>query len=160
MIQVALLQEKDLNDVWNLEQICFPDDPWSLASFASEMENPYSVFLVAREEGSGKVVGYGGAWMATDVADVTNLGVDPAYRREGIGRQLLRLLIRIALQKGMEAITLEVRQSNMAAQGLYLAEGFIHVGVRKGYYRDREDAVLMTLNLQDREEEEYADFSH
>ena len=41
-------------------------------------------------------------------------------------------------------LTLEVRVSNFAAQGLYREHGFRLVGLRRGYYRDRgEDALVM-----------------
>jgi ribosomal-protein-alanine N-acetyltransferase len=44
---------------------------------------------------------------------------------------------------------LEVRQSNARARAIYLRRGFVHVGVRKGYYPapqgQREDAVVMSL---------------
>ena len=49
----------------------------------------------------------------------------------------------------MSILTLEVRQSNIAAQGLYRKYGFEEIGVRKRYYSDNnEDAVIMTKNLK------------
>jgi len=42
-------------------------------------------------------------------------------------------------------VTLEVRVSNLRAQGLYAKYGFKTVGERKHYYSDnREDALIMT----------------
>ena len=49
-----------------------------------------------------------------------------------------------------EAVLLEVRASNLAAQALYARLGFERVGLRKRYYADGEDAVLMTLLLRPR----------
>ena len=49
-----------------------------------------------------------------------------------------------------DLITLEVRESNDSARRLYDAHGFVVVGRRKNYYQDdREDAVVMTLDLRD-----------
>lgn len=49
-----------------------------------------------------------------------------------------------------ESVLLEVRASNKPAQRLYASLGFERVGVRKRYYGDGEDAVLMTLLLRQR----------
>jgi len=56
----------------------------------------------------------------------------------------------------MEAVFLEVRPSNPGAIALYLSEGFVQVGLRKGYYQapgGREDALVLKLDLlPDREQ--------
>ncbi len=148
MIQLELLKESDIDEILVLEQLCFPDDPWSRLSFENELTNPLSVFLVARDDETRKMMGYGGIWLMYDVADITNLAVHPDYRREGIGRELLQVLIQIAEEKGMNAITLEVRESNFPAQRLYESAGFVFCGTRKGYYRGTEDARIMTLEFK------------
>jgi [ribosomal protein S18]-alanine N-acetyltransferase len=71
-----------------------------------------------------------------------NVAVDPARRREGIGRALIEGLIARA---GTEAsYTLEVRVSNAAAIALYESYDFRRAGTRPRYYADNgEDAVIM-----------------
>ena len=60
--------------------------------------------------------------------------------------RLMRALIQLAADSGMIWMTLEVRRSNAAAQGLYRKLGFVDVGWRKRYYEDNgEDALLMGL---------------
>jgi len=52
-----------------------------------------------------------------------------------------------AESQGVDAVTLEVRASNIIAQRLYEKIGFISVGIRPGYYHDDgEDAVIMWRN--------------
>ena len=148
MIKLELLKESDLDEILQLENLCFPEDPWSRMSFETEIENPLSVFFVARDEESQLIMGYGGIWLMHDVADITNIAVHPDYRREGIGRKLLEFLVQIAREKGMVAITLEVRKSNEAAQKLYETAGFVCCGTRKRYYQGTEDALIMTLELE------------
>ena len=71
------------------------------------------------------------------------------YRRLGVGSMLLEAVIERAKKLGLSILTLEVRQSNIAAQGLYRKYGFEEIGVRKRYYSDNnEDAVIMTKNLK------------
>ncbi len=63
---------------------------------------------------------------------------------------------REAVERGADAMTLEVRFSNRGAQGLYRQFGFRPVGVRKGYYQETgEDALVMWAH--DVNEQRYAD---
>ena len=67
-------------------------------------------------------------------------------RERGLGTKLTAALINLAWNEGADAVTLEVRQSNTAAQKMYLTCGFRAEGVRPGYYADNhEDAVIMWL---------------
>lgn len=149
MIHVRLLTDSDIDAVWRLEEECFADDPWSREMFEKELENPLSVFLIAEDEDARELVGYGGVWFMYDSANITNIAVKPDFRREGIGKYLLELLIKISRENKMNEITLEVRASNEAAKKLYESEGFDICGLRKRYYRNREDALIMTKELHD-----------
>ena len=48
-----------------------------------------------------------------------------------------------AINRGCEAMTLEVRVSNTGAQALYRSFGFVPAGVRQRYYENTEDAIVM-----------------
>lgn len=148
MIYVQILKEEYIATVWRLEKECFPDDPWSREMFESELNNPLSVFLTAVDDESDEVVGYGGVLFMYDTGHITNIAVGHAYRRKGIGRCILRLLTDVCRKCSMAEITLEVRSKNEKAKNLYLSEGFEVCGHRKRYYRDREDAVIMTKKLE------------
>ena len=67
-------------------------------------------------------------------AEIHTIGVDPAYQRRGIGRELLRGLLAVA-DAAAATVFLEVRTDNDAAIALYVAEGFATVGLRRRYYR-------------------------
>jgi [ribosomal protein S18]-alanine N-acetyltransferase len=80
--------------------------------------------------------------------EVENIVVDQALRRQGIARAMLRELAVRAKERGVMRIHLEVRQSNAAAIGLYMALGFVETTRRRAYYRNpEEDAILYTLAL-------------
>ena len=70
MISFEMLSEDNVNEVWELEKRCF-DDPWELKAFTSELENKISVYFAARDEESGRIVGYAGVWLMYDCADIT-----------------------------------------------------------------------------------------
>lgn len=129
-----------------LEKVCF-QDPWSEGMLLGELRNPLSLWLTALD--GGTVAGYIGSQSVLDEADVMNLAVSPAYRRQGIGRSLLRELKDALLAKGVAALLLEVRPSNEAAFSLYRSEGFVEVGRRKNYYlHPKEDALILRKELK------------
>ncbi len=139
------MNESHVSAVAELEKLCF-SAPWSQRSIASELENQLSLWLV--EEREGVVVGYVGSQSVPPEADVMNVAVSPAYRRQGIGRALMEALISELSARGMESLTLEVRASNEAAIALYEALGFLQVGRRPNYYQDpKEDALILRKEL-------------
>ena len=96
---------------------------------------------------SGKeyVVGFAGFWIMADEAHITNIAVRVPYHRQGMGELLLISTIDLATELNARIVTLEVRASNTAAQGLYSKYGFTEVGIRRGYYTDnKEDGIIMS----------------
>jgi ribosomal-protein-alanine N-acetyltransferase len=84
------------------------------------------------------------AWLGAGTGHLGNLAVVPGRRRRGVARRLLEDLLSRARAEGAGRLTLEVRVSNFAAQGLYRAHGFRLAGLRRRYYRDTgEDALIM-----------------
>ena len=139
------MNETHVSAVAELEKLCF-SAPWSERSIASELTNEYSLWLV--EERDGVAVAYVGSQSCPPEADVMNVAVAPAFRRQGIGEGLMVALMDALRDKGMESLTLEVRASNSPAIALYDRLGFTEVGRRPNYYTDpREDALIMRKEL-------------
>ena len=136
----------DIDAIAAMEQICFPEEPWSRDMVAEEFSglNPSRYYLA--EEG-GKVCAYAGIWLIPPEGYITNVAVHPDKRRCGIGSLLLKKLMEDALSEGITDYTLEVRVSNEPAIALYRAFGFEEAGVRKRYYQDGEDALIMWAHL-------------
>jgi ribosomal-protein-alanine N-acetyltransferase len=93
-----------------------------------------------------RILGMVGFWTMAGEAHISTIGIRPAYRRQGLGELLLISAIELAQVLDSTIVTLEVRASNLPAQTLYEKYGFTRVGVRKGYYSDREDALIMTTD--------------
>ena len=92
------------------------------------------------------IVGYLIAREAGGTGEILNLAVDPPHRRAGIASALLDAGLVVLRRRGAEEIFLEVRESNLAAQALYLGAGFRPVGQRARYYRNPvEDALILRL---------------
>ena len=81
-----------------------------------------------------------------DFADIHNVEVEVECRGKGYGTKLLELFLSEMRNRGVTVITLEVRADNVAAISLYEKFGFKRAAVRKGYYANGCDALLMRLN--------------
>ena len=123
--------------------------PWSAEEITRDIAlNPKAYVAVA--EINGAPVGYADMWIVAGEAQLFNIVVDPAYRRNEIGSKLLEYMASVAMRT-CRIMTLEVRRSNIPAIEMYRSRGFRDVGVRKKYYQDNgEDAVLMDLDLDSR----------
>lgn len=150
---VRQANEKDVDDIYEIERLCFPD-PWSRASLVHELtENPRAFYIVA--EIDGKVVGYAGLWWVEDEGHITNVAVKPGYRNRRIASGIISVMIDFTQSKGIAHHTLEVRRSNDAAIGLYEKYGFRVEGVRKKYYLNNgEDALIMWRHCRNHEGED------
>jgi ribosomal-protein-alanine N-acetyltransferase len=149
-VTIEPMQRRHLREVMPIEQGAYPK-PWSRSVFESELQQVASGnrhYVVARDRTrQRRLVGYAGLWFVNepdgDQAHITNIVVAPDARRTGVATQLMISLAHTAIGRGCVAWTLEVRASNTAAQELYRWFGFVPAGVRKRYYENTDDAIVM-----------------
>jgi ribosomal-protein-alanine N-acetyltransferase len=145
---------EDLTEVVAIEKATFPN-PWPRESFKYEIEkNPFSYPTVARTKGNdgAEVAGYCVKWVVFDYMHIQNIAVHPEHQRRGLGRFLLEEALMRGKRLGAKFVQLEVRESNLAAQRLYISMGFRKVGKRKRYYSNpREDALLFQKNYGEKD---------
>jgi ribosomal-protein-alanine N-acetyltransferase len=143
------MRMEDLDEVLAIEQATFTN-PWPKESFAHEIEkNPFSHPVVARTR-DDVVTGYCVKWVVFEHMHIQNIAVHPEHQRRGLGRVLLEEALRYGRRVNVEAVQLEVRASNLAAQRLYESFGFVRTGIRAYYYSNpREDAILYQRDLLD-----------
>ena len=101
--------------------------------------------VVAQRASVGRTVtGFILSRLAADEAEILSVAVGNRYRGRGLGRRLLDLHLRRLAALGVQAVFLEVDDSNTAARRLYERAGFREVGRREGYYQsDGGSAALM-----------------
>lgn len=122
------------------------DDFWSYELLEKELSNSNSHYLAAKL--NNEIVGFAGIWFGFEEVHITNLVTRKDKRHLGIASRLLENLIAIAKQYPQcVSITLEVREANLPAIGLYEKFKFKKVGIRKNYYDGIENAIIMTKNL-------------
>jgi ribosomal-protein-alanine N-acetyltransferase len=135
----------DVKTIFAIEHRCFPD-PYPMG-LLNKLRSIYpNTFLVA--ENDGAVEGYLiGAVRWRNVGHVLAIGVDPPYRRQGIGTALMKETLERFKDRGAKTVRLEVRKSNLPAQHFYHKLGFRDCHEVPYYYEDGETALAMELNL-------------
>ncbi len=132
----------DLVAVMTLERAGF-SHPWSEKMFLDELNNPQArIDLLWCAD---RLAGYLCSWFVCGELHILNLVTAPSFRRRGVAGRLLDHAVGTFFGQDLERVLLEVRSSNRAAIALYENYGFRHDAVRRGYYPDGEDALLMSL---------------
>ena len=137
------MERQDVSCVHEIECTCFRS-PWSKLALLGELRNEVAHYLVM--EAGGTICGYGGMWLLFEEAHVTNVAILPDFRKNGRGRRLMLAMMRHALDRGAEKMTLEVRESNAVAQHLYTTLDFEQSGFRPHYYSDTGEGALLLWN--------------
>jgi ribosomal-protein-alanine N-acetyltransferase len=79
--------------------------------------------------------------------EIMNIVVKKSKRRMGIGKILLEKLIEMASKTNLKILTLEVNACNTPAIKLYEKFNFKRVGIRKKYYNNLDDAIIMNFEI-------------
>jgi [ribosomal protein S18]-alanine N-acetyltransferase len=133
----------DLDQVMELERAIFPK-PWRRSFFLADINRPQGLSVVAEED--GVILGYAVAW-GTEETHLANLAVSEHERGKGLGGKLLDEVIAFAQRNKAGSMYLEVRVSNTVARKFYSERGFVPTFLRKGYYENGEDAVIMERDV-------------
>ena len=146
MIVIEKMNNTHIASVAQLERENF-SMPWSENVLTAELRNPLALWLVAVLD--DEVIGYVGAQIVPDEADMMNVAVSSTHRRKGVACGLILELLDQLKEQGVRSLSLEVRASNLAAITLYDGLGFHQVGRRPGYYKmPKEDALILRKEWQ------------
>jgi ribosomal-protein-alanine N-acetyltransferase len=143
-VTVSRLQESDLDEAMRIEQASFRF-PWKRQFFAADLNRHQSFCFAARED--GRLLGYAIVWRIEDELHLANVAVAPEMKHRGVGTELLKAVLSTGRDLRCARIYLEVRASNIAAQEFYRKFGFFQTYLRRGYYPDKEDALIFEREL-------------
>lgn len=143
-VTIRRMKISDIDIVFALEQEIF-SDPWTIESFRIEInnrQNSYPCVLLL----DNLIVGYAVVWYYSGEIHIGNFAVHPGYRKQGLGKRLLRHIFDKFYE--YNAAYLEVRKSNIAAINLYKSFTFEELYIRKKYYSNNEDAIVMWRKIK------------
>ena len=148
MIQLQSVSIAHAELLAGMHKICFAE-PWSPQAMTEILTMPGCFGLLAVDgdsvipsAGPPGPAGFVLCRVTMDEAEILSIAVLPPWRKSGIGKQLLGASMSIAASNNACILFLEVAADNLAAQNLYQNCGFTQVGVRKGYYGDKDAFVL------------------
>ena len=114
---------------------------WTDEKIKKELEVGVGRGLVA---GDDELLGFLLFRVIGEIAEISLLASHPKWRRQGVMKRLIMGVFEEF--QVVNELWLEVHRENSSAQAFYKGVGFREVGVRKGYYGPKEDAILFTLN--------------
>ncbi|MFC6051260.1 ribosomal-protein-alanine N-acetyltransferase RimI [Acinetobacter sp. Ac_877] len=142
-----LMQAADIDAVTQIEKLV-QSHPWTKTQFEESVDSYQSTVY----EVNGKVVGFCILQPVLDEANLLLMAVHPNQQGKGVGYKLLDESIAL-LKNDPVQIFLEVRESNLAAIGLYEKSGFHQIDLRRNYYPNvdgtKEHAVIMVKSCTD-----------
>ncbi len=149
-ITICSACEKDIDEIYNIEKVNFKY-PWSKENFFSELKISRSgkgFFYILKIDNI--ISGYLCGRIVEDEINIINISIKKEFQRSGFGKKVLNYLLKSIEEKNIKYVYLEVRESNFGARNFYEKFGFKNFWIRKNFYSDGEDAIVMKLNLKER----------
>lgn len=150
MVRIRLVAREDLDALFALDQACFRAGiAYSKAELKYFLFHPNSISLTAEDE-SG-IAGFAIAEVRSEggrrTGHIVTIDVDPARRRQGVGRLLMDALTDRCREAGAVLLRLEVAVDNDGAIAFYRQRGFVETGRIRGFYMGKLDALTMEREL-------------
>ena len=144
-VHIRWMIRRDMPEVLQAEEESF-EFAWTEEDFLRCLRQRNCIGMVA--ELGEKVVGFMIYELHKSKLHILNFAVAPAYRRLGIGNQMVAKLIGKLSSHRRTRITLAVRETNLPAQLFFRSQDFRAVKVLRSYYDDSgEDAFLMQYRI-------------
>lgn len=119
------------------------DEFWSVNNLKNDFNNPNAFYFMAKLD--DEIVGFTEIMKIVNEATIMNIATKSNKRSLGIASKLLKHIIEFAKSIGLKSITLEVNEHNLPAIHLYEKFNFKRIGLRKKYYNNTDNAIIMTL---------------
>ncbi len=140
-VHIRWMIRRDMPAVLAIEHESF-EFSWSEEEFIRCLQQRNCIGMVAEHD--DRVVGFMIYELNKTRIHVLNFAVAPQCRRRGVGSQMVAKLVSKLSSQRRSRITLEVRETNLAAQLFFRSQRFRAVSVLRQYYDDTpEDAYLM-----------------
>ena len=146
IIQLGIMH---LNDCIYLDQTSL-NGLWTKSQWERELTHPKRICLGVEELKTKKLLGLCSAWLVLEELQITFIAVHPMHHRKGLGRFLLKDLIKRSKSLQTNQINLEVKYNNEPAKAFYKSMGFKTVGHRSNFYKDGSDALLLNKEVNNK----------
>jgi len=130
-------------ELFEIDRNFFPT-PWSIESWINLCDG-HNRLLILLKNGNDTI----GFCLFDKViqdsfAHLLKILIIPSYQKLGLSKELLNKALLVLCKSGCTHYFLEVEQSNITAQKLYLSSGFKIIHRKKDFYGENRDALIMT----------------
>lgn len=131
------IMNKDYEDIIKTHNLYF-DNKWNIKDIETmcNVEN-YSFAVIKTDE---EILAYAILYDTLDSLDLFEIAVKRNYKNKGLGMKLLGAVFDKYKNKD---IFLEVNEDNKNALSFYCKNGFIKISIRKNYYKNNKNAIIM-----------------
>ncbi len=120
---------------------------WTKSQWERELIDPKRICLGVIDLEKKELLGLTSSWLIMDELHITSIAVDPKHQRKGLGKLLMKDLIKRSKSLQINLIHLEVKDTNKKAIALYTSMGFKVIGNRSKFYKDESNALIFTKEL-------------
>lgn len=131
-----IVDKKDISKLYYIEKKIFQNEAYSLKQIGEIilLESYTTYFIKERDIINGYIIIFDNS----EAFEIMKIGVLKEKRKEGIGKKIVD-----KIKEKEKDIFLEVRESNIQAISFYEKNNFKRIGIRKNYYNNKENAILM-----------------
>ena len=140
---IRYASSNDFDRIFEIEKRVF-SNPWSKESIKKELDN-YSKSLNLISEIDGQLMGYFFSHMISNEVHILNIAIDVSFQHRGNGEVFFNQIFKKYLEYAN--VFLEVKRTNLPAINLYHKFGFEEIDIRKMYYSDGQDALVMSKKV-------------
>lgn len=144
-MEIIVATKNHLQELLFLDNLIFKETAYGQSGLLSELIENNRLYLIAYK--NNKPVGFVGASVVLDTADVMKIGVVPEFRGQGVACTLLSNILELLKKQGVLNVMLEVRESNFQAKQLYKKLHFQKISTRSLYYSNGENAEIYQYKL-------------
>lgn len=137
----------------DLEEICLIDNQnfdffyrWDKQDFLFYILSSNYIFSVLKYNNS--VIGFCLSFISNIESELYKIAISKNYQNLGFGKLLLKLHLAYLTLFEVKQNYLEVNINNHKAINLYKKMGYKEVNIRKNYYFNKEDALIMKIELK------------
>src|SRR5690554_2272075 len=143
-IIIREINSLDLDTIFDIEKDSY-SNPWTLNDLETEVQNSFSNNYLIKK--SKNIIGYAFTHIVIDQMQINNFCISEKFRRCGYGKILLNSILAYLRTVNIKCVYLDVREGNIPALKLYSSSGFKIDCIRKNYYSDGENGILMSNNI-------------
>lgn len=143
MVQIKRINQNDLITLQTISFEQFKTESWSKEQYSQAFFDANYIFLGCYD--CKKLLSFVVANENLDDVNILMLATSESNKHKGCAKKLVENLQKYVKDKN-KTLSLEVKENNLPAITLYTKLNFKIVYVRKHYYKDGQNAIIMFYN--------------